>query len=65
VELQLKKFKNIIRCHRSYIVNLENIENISGNLQGYQLNFKQYTEQVPVSRSYTKKIKSAIMISSH
>ena len=61
VEQQLKKFKNIIRCHRSYIINLDKIEKVSGNLQGYQLSFKNMQEHIPVSRSYTKTIKTAIL----
>lgn len=49
---------DVMRCHRSYIVNLKKVKNISGNLQGYQFYFKNTSDIIPVSRSYTKKIKN-------
>jgi DNA-binding LytR/AlgR family response regulator len=45
----------VIRCHRSYIVNLKQISNIKGNAQGYKIEFKTASaNQVPVSRNYGK-----------
>ena len=43
-------FPFIFRCHRSYIVNLENVEKVKGNSQGYRLHFAGTDEAVPVSR---------------
>ena len=40
----------IFRCHRSYIVNLENVSSVKGNSQGYRLYFPGLDETVPVSR---------------
>lgn len=51
---------DIIRCHRSYIVNLSQIINISGNAQGYSLQLRGTDTSIPVSRSYAKKILSAL-----
>ncbi|RCS28512.1 LytTR family transcriptional regulator [Polaribacter sp. WD7] len=49
---QLSSFPFIFKVHRSYIVNLKAITSISGNAQGYVLNFKEYNQGiVPVSRS--------------
>lgn len=45
-------FKEVIRCHRAYIVNLGNIKNIEGNAAGYKLYFHSTDEFVPVSRAY-------------
>jgi len=45
----------IIRCHRSYIVNHQNIVSVDGNAQGYQLELESVAEYLPVSRSYLKK----------
>lgn len=43
----------IIRCHRSYMVNIRQIEDVSGNAQGYKLSFKTPgIDPVPVSRNY-------------
>lgn len=57
----LKRFESqiafpfIIRCHRSYIVNLKQVSHIKGNAQGYKIEFKtEPSGEVPVSRSYSK-----------
>lgn len=42
----------IVRCHRSYIVNLRQVENISGNAQGYKLQLKNEASVLPVARRY-------------
>lgn len=48
-------FSFIVRCHRSYIVNLKQINHIKGNAQGYRIEFKsELNDTVPVSRSYSK-----------
>lgn len=51
-EAQLEKSSSLIRCHRSYLVNLKKVENISGNAQGLKLKIKKQLEIVPVSRKY-------------
>jgi len=43
---------NIIRSHRSYLVNLKNVKKVSGNAQGLKLSMKDSEEMVPVSRKY-------------
>lgn len=45
------------RCHRSYLVNLKKVENISGNAQGLKLKIKRQTETIPVSRKYIPLVK--------
>lgn len=48
-------FPFIIRCHRSFIVNLKQVEHIKGNAQGYKIELKtELSGEVPVSRSYSK-----------
>jgi len=43
----------LIRCHRSFIVNKELIENVDGNAQGLNLKLKDLEDfVVPVSRKY-------------
>lgn len=41
-----------VRCHRSYVVNLDRVERVSGNAQGYKLHLAQGTLLVPVARKY-------------
>ena len=50
----LENNKNIIRCHKSYIINAKNMDSISGNARGYFLESKLLTNQIPVSRSFKK-----------
>lgn len=54
LEEQLKLYPNIIRVHRSYIVNLNKVNEVNGNAQGYRLKLAAGEEEVPVSRSYLK-----------
>ncbi|MFD2573504.1 LytR/AlgR family response regulator transcription factor [Spirosoma soli] len=42
----------IVRCHRSYIVNLDRVERVTGNAQGYKLHLLDGQLQVPVARRY-------------
>jgi hypothetical protein len=54
IESQIK-FPFIVRCHRSYIVNLKQINHIKGNARGYRIEFKsELNDTIPVSRSYSK-----------
>jgi uncharacterized membrane protein len=47
----------IIRCHRSYIVNVRQVNEVSGNAQGYKIGFKiSGVNPVPVSRNYGKEV---------
>lgn len=51
-EEQLSSFPYVFKVHRSYLVNLQAIESIMGNAQGYALRLKNYSEgTIPVSRS--------------
>ena len=50
-------FPPLMRCHRSYIVNLEQIEKVNGNAQGLLLKMKNCEEKVPVSRKYIEELK--------
>lgn len=43
---------SIARCHRSYIVNLEKVEKVTGNAQGYKLHLHDGLFQLPVARKY-------------
>ena len=51
-EIQVKESSNLIRCHRSYLVNLNKVKNISGNAQGLKLELINQSEIIPVSRKY-------------
>ena len=44
----------VVRCHRSFIVNLAKVNQVSGNAQGYKLHFSASTSTVPVARKYAE-----------
>lgn len=45
---------HIMRCHRSYIVNLHQVASVSGNAQGYKLHLHGLAEPIPVARKYSE-----------
>ena len=56
----LQTYQNIFQCHRSFVVNLNNITSAQGNSNGYQLKLGTCPTIVPVSRTYVPKLKSFI-----
>ncbi|MCH3881348.1 MULTISPECIES: LytTR family DNA-binding domain-containing protein [Tenacibaculum] len=54
VEEKLKVYPNIIRCHKSYIVNSNFVIDIEGNARGYLLKSDIIPINIPVSRSFSK-----------
>jgi hypothetical protein len=49
-ESQIASYPHFFRCHRTYLVNMFKIDQISGNSQGYLLSFNETSAKVPVSR---------------
>ena len=43
----------VVRCHRSYIVNLERVTKVSGNAQGYKLHLNIEDITISVARKYS------------
>ncbi|RYF45491.1 MAG: LytTR family transcriptional regulator, partial [Cytophagaceae bacterium] len=52
LENQLGAETPFVRCHRSYIVNLDEVNRVSGNAQGYKLHLLNGQLMVPVARKY-------------
>src|SRR5690606_18542199 len=48
LESILKPYDNIIKTHRSYLVNLYHVKNVTGNAQGYKLQLHDFDDLVPV-----------------
>jgi hypothetical protein len=55
-EEALAAHPQFFRCHRAYIVNLSEVQHVSGNAQGYKLHLKDEEEAIPVSRSLNTKL---------
>lgn len=56
MESQLTEHSQFYRCHKKFIVNLNQVESISGNAQGYKLHLKESDILIPVSRSLNEEI---------
>ncbi len=50
----------LVRCHRSYLVNIQKVEKVSGNSQGYKLHMSMIHFAVPVSRNLNEFIREKI-----
>lgn len=61
VSQDLKNYPNLFRCHKSFLVNLNRVESITGNAQGYKLIVEGHEELIPVSRSLNEEIKKRLL----
>ena len=57
---ELKAYDNIFQCHRSFVVNVNNITSAKGNSNGYQLTLGNCHASIPVSRAYVPRLKAFI-----
>jgi hypothetical protein len=60
IEKQLSHYPNIIKTHRSHLVNVNQICSVKGNAQGYTIHFKNCTETIPVSRNHISRFDEVI-----
>ena len=63
INKDLKDYKNIIRCHKPYIINSNYMDSISGNARGYFLESQTIPQQIPVSRKFKKSTKLGSFLS--
>lgn len=59
---QLPHNTSVIKCHRSYAINLQSVKHYSGNAGGLQLSLNESNITIPVSRTYVKTIKDALLL---
>ena len=55
----------VLRCHRSYMINVRVPYKILGNSNGYHLSSKLFPETIPISRSLGKQIVAILRQQSH
>ena len=60
MEDALSVYPQFFRCHRTYLVNLHKVQQVSGNAQGYRLQLADQEETVPVSRNLNGTIQSLL-----
>jgi len=51
-----EKYKGLLRCHRGYMVNTENVKLLRKEKDGLVLELEQTTRPIPVSRTYNDKV---------
>ncbi len=56
IEQILSKSNHFLRCHKSYIVNLDKISNITGNAKGYTFYLNETENTIPASRNLSKSL---------
>jgi hypothetical protein len=47
----------VVRCHRSYLVNLHRVQRVTGNAQGYKLHLRGLPTPIPVARAYSEVVR--------
>ena len=62
IENSLKELSFFVRVHRSYIVNFNKIDKVSGTAQGYKIHFENVVHSVPVSRKQSAHFKSLVSL---
>jgi len=60
MEDALQNYPMIVRCHRAFMVNLGQVEQISSNSRAMQLIMRHSHDAIPVSRSNVNKLKELI-----
>ena len=60
MEDQLQAYAIIVRCHRAFMVNLNQVEHISSNSRAMQLVMRHSHDAIPVSRSNYIKLKELL-----
>lgn len=60
MEDALQAYPMIVRCHRAFMVNLSQVEQISSNSRAMQLMIRHTHDAIPVSRSNVNKLKELL-----
>lgn len=56
IETSLIIHEEFIRCHKSYIVNVNHLEKITGNSQKYKMKLMNLDFEIPISRNFPSQI---------
>jgi hypothetical protein len=59
-ESQVPDCTSLIKCHRAFLVNIDQIINVKGNSQGLKLILKNTETEIPVSRNLSQSLKNKI-----
>jgi DNA-binding LytR/AlgR family response regulator len=60
IEDELRDYPMVVRCHRAFLVNLAQVEQVVSHAGSMQLMIKHSHDAIPVSRSNMTQVKEAI-----
>ncbi len=60
MEYLLARYQKFIRCHRSYIINLDFVEKLLKKFNMYSIRVRNLDEELPVSRQYLLRLRDAL-----
>lgn len=60
LEDELRAYPMVIRCHRAFLVNLQQVAQIISRAGAMQLQMKHCNDSIPVSRSNMMQVKKTI-----
>ena len=60
-EEALEAWPDFFRCHRAYIINLDRVQHVEGNAQGYKLRLAGIEESIPVSRNLNNEFSDKLL----
>jgi len=60
-EEALEAWPCFFRCHRAYIINLDKVEHVEGNAQGYKIRLSNTEESIPVSRNLNSEFSDKLL----
>lgn len=60
MEDAVAKHPALFRCHRTFIVNMDMVEKVSGNAQGFRLHLAGVEETIPVSRNLNDLVRNRL-----
>jgi hypothetical protein len=58
----LGDYSYVFKCHRSFIVNINHIDRVEGNSQGYKIYFENVDVEIPVSKIAINSLKERIQL---
>ena len=50
------QMEDLVRCHRSYLINLDRVTQVTGNAQAYQAHFDVANYHAPIARNRAKEV---------
>jgi hypothetical protein len=62
MEMQLESCNPVIKCHRAFLINADNIKEVKGNSQGLRLALRHTEIEIPVSRNFARNLKEKISV---